>query len=186
MNKFYKFLSVVVLGGALVGCQSDPSLADDFAVGEGGNLLETEEIIFEDVPGSEGGIGSLPDNPAGNFTPLGDEMQIWPNVYFSRNQYTLGTVAERKLDKLAEYLLANTQYAIVINGHCSVRGSEEYNRVLSEKRAQVSKDYLVAAGVAPSRINTVAFGEEQPAIAGENEEAHAKNRRDEFIIGTRD
>lgn len=65
----------------------------------------------------------------------------------------------------------------VVEGHCDERGTTEYNMALGERRASAVKAYLQTKGVAPSRINTRSYGEEQPVARGSNENAWAQNRR---------
>ena len=65
----------------------------------------------------------------------------------------------------------------VVEGHCDERGTTEYNMALGERRANSVKAFLQTKGVAPSRINTRSYGEEQPAVSGSNENAWAQNRR---------
>ena len=73
---------------------------------------------------------------------------------------------------------------MVIEGHCDSRGSDEYNRALGERRALAAKEYLLGKGVAESRIRTISYGEERPAVQGDDEESRSKNRRDEFVAVT--
>src|SRR5256885_14255665 len=84
------------------------------------------------------------------------------------------------LDQKVSILQANPALRIRISGHCDERGSDEYNLALGNRRATAAKQYLVSHGIDASRIETVSYGEERPADPGHNEEAWAKNRRDEF------
>ena len=87
---------------------------------------------------------------------------------------------------MAKYLLENTQYHVIVEGHCDERGSDEYNRTLGERRALAVKDYLVNLGVGAERIETVSYGEEKPAVPDATTDSqHGKNRRAEFVIGIR-
>ncbi|MCK5835429.1 MAG: OmpA family protein, partial [Lentisphaeria bacterium] len=113
-------------------------------------------------------------------------LQVWKNIYFAHNQYVLTADSKQGLDKLGNYLSSNADYSIVIEGHCSIAGSEEYNRVLSEKRALAAKNYLIAKGISGDRIDTIGYGEERPAVQAEGESANSKNRRDVFILGTKE
>ncbi len=183
-RKFVRIAAVVVLGSAMTACKSKTGLDDSFGMDNGG-MGEGPALVDTPLIGDEGGLGMAPPLAESSFTPLPDELQIWPNVYFAKNQYVIGAAAVQKLDKLAEYMIANPNYSVVIEGHCSITGSAEYNRSLSEKRALVSQEYLINKGVSPSKVDTVAFGKERPAVPGNTEAAHAKNRRDVFIIGTK-
>jgi peptidoglycan-associated lipoprotein len=70
---------------------------------------------------------------------------------------------------------------ITIEGHCDERGTVEYNQALGEKRAQAARDYVVAAGIAASRIQIISYGKERPFDPGHDESAWSKNRRAHFV-----
>lgn len=107
-------------------------------------------------------------------------------VYFAYDRYSIGTSERPKLETLAEYMQQNARYCVMIEGHADSRGSNEYNRGLSEKRALAVKDYLVTLGIGNDRLDTIAYGEDKPAVPGASSEAdHALNRRAEFVIGIR-
>ena len=105
-------------------------------------------------------------------------------VYFAYDSAKIeGADNNRLLKMLAGFLESNTNLFLIVEGFCDERGSEEYNRVLSERRALAVKSFLESA--APSiqtRINTNGYGEEKLADPAVTNEAHAKNRRAEFII----
>ncbi len=86
------------------------------------------------------------------------------------------------LDQKVAILQANSGLRIRIAGHCDERGSDEYNLALGNRRATAAKQYLVSHGIDASRIETVSYGEERAIDPGHDEEAWAKNRRDEFEI----
>ena len=87
-----------------------------------------------------------------------------------------------KVSAVADYLKANGQDAVEIEGHCDVRGTEEYNRSLGERRALAVREELIRLGVDASRVDTVSFGEDRPADPGRDESAYRKNRRGEFVL----
>lgn len=107
-------------------------------------------------------------------------------VYFAYDRSTIGSGERAKIETLADYMKERPNTYVIIEGHCDVRGSEEYNRALGERRALSVRDYLVSLGIRADRIQTVSYGEERPVIPNATTEAqHARNRRAEFIIGTR-
>ncbi|NLZ62585.1 MAG: OmpA family protein, partial [Lentisphaerae bacterium] len=66
------------------------------------------------------------------------------------------------------------------------RGSDEYNRGLSERRALSVWEYLQTLGVAGDRMKTVSYGEDRPVVANATSESeHQQNRRAEFLLGTK-
>src|SRR6185312_13439441 len=86
------------------------------------------------------------------------------------------------LDQKVAILQANAALRIRISGHCDERGSDEYNLALGNRRATSAKQYLVSHGIDAGRIETASYGEERPLDPAHNEEAWAKNRRDETEI----
>jgi len=104
------------------------------------------------------------------------------NIYFDFDKYFLRSEAKETLAKNAEYLKANLSVKIKIEGHCDERGTVEYNLALGEKRARSAMEYLINLGIEPKRISIISYGKERPVDPGHNEEAWAKNRRDEFVI----
>ena len=111
------------------------------------------------------------------------QEQRWGPIYFAFNQSFIGETERLKLERLAEYLQKNPDLVLVVEGHCDERGSEEFNRSLGEKRALSVQDYLISLGIQESKITTISYGEARLKDSGVNEEAHARNRRAEFIIG---
>jgi peptidoglycan-associated lipoprotein len=103
-------------------------------------------------------------------------------IYFDFDNSSLSEDARIILLDQARWLKQNKDASTVVEGHCDNRGTEEYNLALGSRRAQSVKDFLVHAGVEPSRIVTVSYGEERPAVRGNTEEAWSKNRRAEFRL----
>ena len=102
-------------------------------------------------------------------------------IYFNYDRSNVREDQRPALDenaqKLREY---QPEDMVVVEGHADERGTIEYNLALGERRAQAVKTYLVDAGVADSRIETVSFGEEQPAVMGSDESSWSQNRRVEL------
>lgn len=103
-------------------------------------------------------------------------------IYFDYDRSDLRDDSRAMLDAKLPLLRANPNVRIRIAGHADERGSDEYNIALSQRRAASAKRYLVDQGIPADRIDVVGFGEERPAAMGTNEDAFAKNRRDEFEI----
>ncbi len=86
------------------------------------------------------------------------------------------------LSQNGKSLMENPTVTIRIEGNCDERGTEQYNMALGAKRAQSAKDYLMTYGIDASRMTTISYGKERPLALGHNEEAWAKNRRDDFVV----
>ncbi|UCF42184.1 MAG: OmpA family protein [Gemmatimonadota bacterium] len=103
------------------------------------------------------------------------------NFDFDKSNIRPGTDTEMLQQKLA-VLQANPEVMVQITGHCDERGSDEYNMALGMRRALSAKKWLTDRGIAENRISVRSMGEEMPVDSRSNEEAWAKNRRDEFSI----
>ena len=106
------------------------------------------------------------------------------NFDFDKSNIRAGGDTEVLEMKLA-VLQANAGLEIVIVGNADERGSDEYNMALGMRRALSAKKWLTDRGVAPNRVAVRSMGEEDPIDPGHNEDAWAKNRRDEFaaVVG---
>lgn len=101
-------------------------------------------------------------------------------IYFEFDKSDLSDQSRQILAEKAELLKAHPVLTLVIEGHCDERGTNEYNMALGERRARAAYEYLVMMGVDSGRLTIISYGEEYPAVPGSDEEAWAKNRRDEF------
>ena len=78
--------------------------------------------------------------------------------------------------------LEDTSRKVVLIGHTSDEGEEDYNQELGLKRATEFKDHLISLGVRPEQVSVQSKGETQPIASNETEEGRAKNRRVEIQI----
>ena len=102
-------------------------------------------------------------------------------VFFDFDSALLRDDAHPVLQKVAG-VAQSRQATVRIEGNCDEVGTVEYNLALGEHRAIQAKDYLTRLGVPPSRIKTVSYGSQRPKVTGHDEQAHAQNRRDDFIV----
>jgi len=108
---------------------------------------------------------------------ISEEIEVEDRVFFSLNSSKLTNEAKKVLDGQSEWLKSESGIKITIEGHCDERGTREYNIALGEKRANASRDYLIANGVSADRIKTVSYGKEKPAMIGHGKDIWSKNRR---------
>jgi peptidoglycan-associated lipoprotein len=101
-------------------------------------------------------------------------------IHFAFDRSAISAEDQAKLDRKAQLLAAHPGLRIRIAGNCDARGSEEYNLALGERRAAAALRYLVAHGVAASRIDILSYGKERPIDRGHDQAAWAANRRDDF------
>ncbi len=103
-------------------------------------------------------------------------------VNFAYDSFALTAEGKGKLKTNAQTLKDNAGLKIQVEGHCDVRGGIQYNLALGEKRANAVKKYLQDMGIAAERITTISYGKERLLDQGTADDAHAKNRRANFVI----
>jgi len=106
-------------------------------------------------------------------------------IHFDFDKYDIRPDAARILDSSADWIKSNSEALILVEGHCDERGTDEYNLALGDRRAQATKNYLVAQGVAASRLTTISYGKERPVCTERTEACWAKNRRAFFMAKMR-
>jgi outer membrane protein OmpA-like peptidoglycan-associated protein/tetratricopeptide (TPR) repeat protein len=107
---------------------------------------------------------------------------ILRNVFFDYNKSTLRPESSAELDRLVKIMVDNPTLRIELSGHTDSRGSDDGNQRLSEARAKSCVDYLVAHGIAMSRLEFKGYGESKPIDTNDTEEGMQNNRRTEFKI----
>lgn len=98
-------------------------------------------------------------------------------VYFDLDSYVIAPPYQKMVADNANYLSANRNRSVVLEGHTDDRGGREYNLALGQKRAEAVMLALRVLGVDPNQMEAVSFGEESPADPRNNESAWAQNRR---------
>jgi outer membrane protein OmpA-like peptidoglycan-associated protein len=139
-------------------------------------LLRTREVSCEALDTSSlfEASGFVIRRFTGNIIETPDETTI----YFPGNsaRSLQAEDVEKYLDSIATRVLASGEI-IILTGHTDNIGSEKNNILLGKKRADILRDYLVAKGVSPDKIEVHSEGEKMPAADNETPEGRAKNRR---------
>lgn len=105
-----------------------------------------------------------------------------PNVQFFTNSSILIPSSKKDLEHLAVYLLENQDIKANIIGHTDNIGSPSSNLILSQKRAETVKNYLVGLGINPNRIKAIGKGSSEPKASNDEEEGRLMNRRVEVEL----
>jgi outer membrane protein OmpA-like peptidoglycan-associated protein len=117
-----------------------------------------------------------------SITTTNYEMVSLPNVQFKTNEDILLPTSAIELQKLAEYLIKNEELTAEILGHTDNVGDSESNKILSQKRAESIKRFLVSLGVNGKRLAAVGKGDSQPKSSNDSEEGRLMNRRVEVRL----
>jgi len=174
MKKIWPLVATLVAVMSLVGCGGGASTRDDGI--EGG------------APVSEGGAGGgtatgadLPGAYQGD--PLNDPASPLANrtIYFEFDSSDIRPEYRDVITAHAEYMAANPNVTVTIEGHCDERGSREYNIALGERRANAVRDLMRLMGPSDLQLQTISYGEERPVAFGHDEASWSQNRRVELV-----
>lgn len=117
-----------------------------------------------------------PNSPAYFRETVGDR------VLFVVDQSTLTDTAKGILRAQANWLMANSEFTAVIEGHADEQGTREYNLALGARRANSVKEFLVTQGVSGSRLRVLTYGKERPIAVCSDESCYSQNRRAVTVI----
>jgi OmpA-OmpF porin, OOP family len=104
------------------------------------------------------------------------------DVLLDTGQATLKPGAELAMNRLATFLSANRETRILIEGHTDSVGSEEYNEVLSERRARAVATELKSRGIPTDQLQTIGRGKGYPVASNATPEGRQQNRRVEIVF----
>jgi peptidoglycan-associated lipoprotein len=150
--------------------------------GEGDNVgFDTDRLV---IGYDENGNPIYADSADGMMRLDGSVVgagQFEP-VYFEYDSPRLNPAEQAKIDAVVACLQQNPTYAVIVEGHCDERGSNEYNLSLGERRALAVRAAIVSAGIDGTRVQTSSRGEESPSAMGHDESSWSLNRRAEFVF----
>lgn len=164
-------------------CVPKPECTGDTGCGEGKKCSSGKCIVAQnaqecaaddDCPSGQGCtkgkcVASSNSSNACTFEP----------IRFDFNEYNLSGSTQSALASYADCIKKGS-LRFTLEGNADERGTEEYNMVLSQKRAASVRKYLVDLGVSGGALDTVGYGENKPAVNGSGDDAWAANRRVEF------
>jgi outer membrane protein OmpA-like peptidoglycan-associated protein len=104
------------------------------------------------------------------------------NIFFDFDRATLRDESIPELERLVSFLRGQPSIRVQIAGHTDNVGSDEYNRALSQSRAQAVVNYLIEKGVPSSRLDAKGYGKSKPIDSNETDAGRQMNRRVEFTI----
>ena len=116
-------------------------------------------------------------------TPFGMVMQLGEDsLQFDFDKATVREGNKEILSRIAGVLMASHGYRLYVYGHTDDQGPADYNKGLSQRRAEAVRDYFLKAGVPADIIDAEGFGESDPREKGTSKAARQKNRRVEIGI----
>ena len=177
-----KFLMIAIIPLVLTACSSKKDLGDSdgMTIGEPAGLNNGTAVGTGD-DGSQYGTGvgvggvdsnAVPGSQADLAAQAGSDI-----VYFETDQQTLNSQSRSIVEGQARWLQNYPNLNVTIEGHADERGTREYNLALGDRRANAVKNYMIAVGIDPRRINTISYGKEQPLVVGADGTSWSQNRR---------
>lgn len=103
------------------------------------------------------------------------------SFYFALDQSELKAEYDPVLNAHAGYLAEHQDARVRIEGHADERGGQEYNRLLSLRRAEIVRAELIKRGAPEARVEVKPWGETRPKLKGHDEESWAENRRADVV-----
>lgn len=112
-----------------------------------------------------------------------EKIVITQKIHFEFAKANIRPASLPILDDVASLLNQNPQIRkIRVEGHTDWIGSDEHNKRLSQARANAVRDYLVAKGVEPDRLEAIGYGKSRPVADNHTDIGRARNRRTEFTV----
>jgi peptidoglycan-associated lipoprotein len=174
---------IAILASAvlLAGCPKKPTTVPE---GETGGGLTAEEQGATTGGTSGAGVGEARPLP-GAGDPAAEAAAAAAAagriIYFDFDSSEIRPEYAELVAAQARRLVTSPGQRVRLEGHTDERGSREYNIALGERRAQAVRRALLLQGVADGQVVTVSYGEERPALDGQDDAAYGKNRRVEFV-----
>ena len=192
LKKLHLLVLVTVFIGA---CQStsDEMLVDD------GAMSVDDQALADGSTGTTDGSGSdatgLDGGANGALTPIVEEPTMTARqmleqtdtplatriIYFDFDSAKISDDSLSVLEAHGNFIASNGNVSVRLEGHTDERGSREYNIALGDRRAQSVRRVLLFQGASSDQLETISYGEEQPAMMGHEESAWGKNRRVELV-----
>ena len=190
------WMKAAVLAVFLTGCATsqDQIIDDDGAplddqqtqtdaVDDGITTLDGADASGIDDSGSDITTAIIDDSPksASELLEQADGILSNRTIYFEFDSAKLTDESIALLETHGNFVAGNGEVSVRLEGHADERGSREYNIALGDRRAQSVRRVLLFQGASVDQVDTVSYGEEQPAMSGHNDDAWNKNRRVELI-----
>ncbi|MEK7321666.1 MAG: peptidoglycan-associated lipoprotein Pal [Pseudomonadota bacterium] len=137
---------------------------------------------------NNGGAGITPLPQTGgsasqSVDPLNDPASPLAKrvIYFEYDSNNIRAEDRATIEAHAQYLAQRGNLKVTLEGHADERGSREYNIALGERRSNAVKEVMSLLGVPAGQVASVSYGEERPAVLGDDESAWRMNRRVEIV-----
>ena len=189
----YLLAIVMAMSFAATGCKKKPTTP--LTVLPDGRIGQRTDPDPRTLPGGDPVKPDAPvDSTGGHPLPTDINPDAMNNeraalaahtVHFDYDSIAIRSGERANVEAVASFMKgAAPNVALLVEGHCDERGTEEYNRALGERRALALRDALISSGADANRIVTRSYGKDRKISTGNDAASHAKNRRGEFVVLT--
>jgi peptidoglycan-associated lipoprotein len=178
MKRFILSLSVALL---MAGCASSVKLDDVPVEDRAGSSVASGAGANASAEGGVVGKNGVASVDLGNSAQDAAMTSVAARtIYFDYDSFVIKPEFQALIEKQANYIKADRNRRVAIEGHTDERGGREYNLALGQKRAEAVRRVMGLLGVGDGQVEAVSFGKEKPAVQGSDEAAMSKNRRAEI------
>jgi peptidoglycan-associated lipoprotein len=178
-SSLFKFLLIALVPLTISACSSKKDLGDSdgMTIGQPGGYDQVTPIEGVDGYGTSSSVGNVesmavPGSQADLEAQAGSDI-----IFFDTDRHDLNQSGRSLVESQAKWMNMYPNLNVTIEGHADERGTREYNLALGDRRASSVKNYMIAMGVDPRRINTISYGKEQPLMVGADGTSWSQNRR---------
>ncbi|KJY81578.1 membrane protein [Vibrio galatheae] len=145
---------------------------------------QISDLVDDDSDGVVNARDICPDTPEGSQVDndgcgetIANQEQLQLRILFDNDSYEINPIFSNQISSMADFLEKYQSASIQIQGYASKIGTPVYNLELSKQRANAVEQELLSYDVEPDRVTIVGYGEDRLEAEGDDETAHALNRR---------
>ena len=169
---------IIILAFALIsGCANQQI---ENTSGNESTAMVPVAVNQNEAPGDQG-------NEATSMVSQVDKSELLKGettIYFDFDSSHLNDKAKNSLAAHIQFLKAHPWMSITIEGFADDRGTDDYNMILGEKRAESIKQIMLSENVSANSIKLISYGESRPAMPGHSQVARSHNRRATLLYHT--
>ena len=179
----WKWVAVVVLvlAVSVMGCAKKQTVKSDV---DSGSAPAAEETYGQQQPVEQ--LSPVETARPADVDPgvavTEEQVSSFADVLFEFDRFDLTESGKKISQEVAAHMRKNPGAKLLIEGHCDIRGTAEYNMALGDRRAASVQNYLVSLGIPAAALSTTSYGKERPLDSDTSDAAHAKNRRAHFVL----
>ncbi len=191
----FKFQSCIagacLVAVLLAGCSSsgpvkeqEPAPVADAELSTPKPMASKQPIQVVQTPITAATIPATPVSSDANATKNPNNILFKRVIYFDYDSNIVKEEFRPLVAAHAKYISTTGSAKMIVQGNTDERGGREYNLALGQRRADAVRQMMTVLGAEGTRVESVSFGKEKPAMQGATEEAFAKNRRAEIVYNT--